>query len=323
MHSWRVSGALASFALVGCWGVDGGPGLHETGIIIDEDADPVVCEPDVTTIFAGQHTDAGSVSIASDGTDLLVTIAGDHGWLVSELHVYAGTAPVPVNRAGAAAPGQFPYTMELGEPTASITVHIPLEELGAECGDTLDVAVHTVMVLVDEGEVVDTQTGWGFGPNEFRRAWGWWYTHAICCEPPEPTCVRSKGPWREIAGLWPIHELEIAGVTYDAYALVDLLYTGPEDESIDLAHQYIAARLNEAAGAFVDAQTADDLVAAAALLAANADADGLLPFGIFGGDAAFWDFSDLRDALWAYNMGLRDTPLCDPEWIQAAPLPAR
>lgn len=317
MNTWRTAGAaLAISGLFGCYGAQ--VGQHQDGLIEEEGG---VCESDETTLFAGQRIDAGSVSVASNGADLLVTIAGANGWQISEYHVYAGTGPVPVNGAGAAAPGQFPYHGSFDPTTASTTVHIPLADVGAECGDSLNIAVHTVVKRYVDGVVVDTQTGWGFGPNRYRRAWGWWFTTEVCCE--TDTCVRSKGPWREIPALWPISELEIGGATYDAYALVDILYTGPEDASIDLAHQYIAARINEANGAFVDPQTAADLAAAAAALDATVDADGLLPYGVLAGDPDLDTLSALRNALWTYNMGLRDTPLCSPEWLAPAPLPAR
>jgi hypothetical protein len=295
MNNWRVGTLAAALGLAGCYGT--GVGIHEEATF-EVPADE--CVSDTTTIFAGQHIDAGDVEISSDGTNLVVGISGDNGWLVSEYHVYAGTGPVPVNRAGAPAPGQFPYRSELADPVASIDVTIPLDGLGVECGDSLNVAVHTVMVLVEDGVVVDTQTGWGYGPNEYRRQWGWWFTTDICCEEPPDGCVRVKGAWREIPALWPVSELDVGGVTYDACELDGILYTGPDDGWVSLAHQYIAARLNEAAGAYVDDDTAADLAAADALLAAG------------HGDAA------VTLGLYDFNNGLRDTPSCDPQWLAAA-----
>ena len=303
MTTGRLTVLMALGGLAGCYQM--GPGAHREALLEEQGDDGGACVSSKTTIFAGQHIESGALTVGSDGEDLIFDIRGDNGWMITEVHVYVG-AGVPSR-----VPGKYPYKEELDAPVGQYTLRVPLAAVDAGCGDALNIAVHTVMVLIEDGAVVDTQTGWGFGPNEFQRAWGWWFTTDVCCE--VPGCVRSKGPWRESPAAWPIDSLEVGGTEYDAPALFDILWTSPAvGVSVDLAHQTIAARLNEASGAFVDAQTAADLAAADALLEGAADADGL-PFPVDAATAAAMQAA--RDALFQYNMGNRETPTCDPEWL--------
>lgn len=94
--------------------------------------------------------------------------------------------------------------------------------------------------------------------------------------------------------------LEIAGETYTADELLDLLWSAPRgDASIILAHQLIAALLN---GGATDPAIADVIEDAMAWMVANADADGRLPYGR-ASRAAHAEGTSLADLLAAYNEG--------------------
>ncbi len=57
-------------------------------------------------------------------------------------------------------------------------------------------------------------------------------------------CPRSPGYWKNHAELWPVDDLEIGGVRYDAMALLDLLNSGGSGASRKLARQLVATRLD-------------------------------------------------------------------------------
>jgi hypothetical protein len=63
-------------------------------------------------LLAGNKlTDVGSVEVFNDQQKLYVSVLPD-GWQIAEVQIYAGHEPIPVNRKGQPAPGQFPYKVE-------------------------------------------------------------------------------------------------------------------------------------------------------------------------------------------------------------------
>jgi len=81
------------------------------------------------------------------------------------------------------------------------------------------------------------------------------------------------------------------------------------DASLILGHQLIAAMLNTVAGAS-SSSIASTLAQAQAWMAANKDADGLLPYGVPATSAAGAQAVALANALDAYNNGLSGVPHC-------------
>jgi hypothetical protein len=126
------------------------------------------CAGYTSTLYAGQTINAGTVNVSNDATNLYIAITGANGWLLNAAHAYAGSGPVPTNSAGNPAPGLFPYAQSFAPPAANYTFTIPLASIPASCNDTLNVAVHTESVQVDEdGQVTEAETGWADGPFEF------------------------------------------------------------------------------------------------------------------------------------------------------------
>lgn len=303
-----LGGALIALGLLGCYGSHEATGGGSAGLGVAPG-----CDSHETTIYAGRTTAAGTVTVYNTATDLVVEVEGTGDWLVKAVHLYAGTDPVPTNGAGNPAPGRFPYHQEFGDsPVASTTLTVPLAELGVGCDDTLNIAVHTEMVKVVDGVIVEEETGWADGPGEFDGSrWGWWFTYTICCGG-DVGCTYTQGYWKNHEAAWPVDSLELGGVTYTKAELLTLLDTPVSgDASLILSHQLIAAKLNVANGAWAEPDVADAIADADAWLAANADADGRLPFGTASGSAAHDEASLLGDALAAFNEGQTETPHCD------------
>jgi hypothetical protein len=127
--------------------------------------------------------------------------------------------------------------------------------------------------------------------------------------PPAPECTLTQGFWKNHPDAWPVTELTIAGVTYGQAELLALFDRPPRgDASLILAHQLFAALLNGGTGDPVIAATID---AAMAWMAANADDDGLLPFGVRGGTPAHTTATRLATLLAAYDEGVIGPGHCE------------
>jgi hypothetical protein len=137
------------------------------------------------TLWAGQHIDAGIVTIAVEGDNLVVTYATHSGWVMNATHLYVGAEP-----PGESAPGQFPYKHEdLGGVTEDVYV-IPLQEIGVGCDDTVYLAAHAELYHPEHGE----ETGWGEG-DEFGHGWAMYFWATITCPPPPPPPPQCETAW--------------------------------------------------------------------------------------------------------------------------------
>lgn len=129
--------------------------------------------------------------------------------------------------------------------------------------------------------------------------------------PGDGGCTLTQGYWKNHDD-WPVSDLTLGNATYTAAELDALLHNATEgDASLILAHQLIAARLNEAAGASVPSSVADALNDADAWLVANADADGRLPFGPAATQDVHEAATGLATVLDDFNQGLVGPGHCD------------
>ena len=79
--------------------------------------------PDVFTLYAGQHIDVGTVSVWDDSINLYVEYTTTGDWEMIETHLYVGkTNPEELTSA----PGQFPYSEEHDPADTTYTYTIPL-----------------------------------------------------------------------------------------------------------------------------------------------------------------------------------------------------
>jgi hypothetical protein len=175
---------------------------------------PVIIEPGITIcgtshtvdLWAGQSTDAGSVTIYNDDTNFYVTVYSDFGYQegIDQLKMWVGgdLANLPRNDSGNPAPGSFPYKLTTTGGT-TYTFTIPLNNLSLvnDCGDQIYVVIHAD-VLADDGNggtTNETAFGGDTGGNTGSR---WWYytTYTIqCCTPPTAfdysETAFAKGGW--------------------------------------------------------------------------------------------------------------------------------
>jgi len=127
----------------------------------------LLCE---TELLAGQHWNAGTLSITDDGKELTVkfdTTGTD--WSLGETHLYVGTEPPKKS-----APGRFPYKYQT-------EYTISLNEFGSE---TLYIAGHAEVTRGDQEE-----TAWAdsYGvPIRKRGGWAMYFGYEVgsgCFEP--------------------------------------------------------------------------------------------------------------------------------------------
>lgn len=143
------------------------------------------------TLWAGQHVDSGTVTVAVEDEDLVVTYETKDGWEVLETHLYVSTQPPRKS-----APGRFPYKHEdLGGVTTDV-YRIPLSEFEIECGDTLYFAAHTeqrrLLGYDNKGKpIYQEETGWAFDGDDPRippgKNWARYFAVTIPCGG-EPRC---------------------------------------------------------------------------------------------------------------------------------------
>ena len=152
------------------------------------------CDKFETDLIAGQHIAAGEVNVTNSGSHLRIGIRPEHGWLLEEVHIYAGLDPVPLNGGGRPSPGQFPYKTDYDPPAGRHVEMIPLADLGTQCGDHLYLAVHCAVVKLDRhGNVIASETAWAFG-TPFNKGWGWFFEYDLCCCNGQPPIDLSVGP---------------------------------------------------------------------------------------------------------------------------------
>ena len=139
------------------------------------------CAPYSTTLYAGQTTDVGSVSLTNTTDHLRIDVEINAPWMMQKLHLYVGPGPLPTNAGGNVAPGQFPYQWDFNpNGTQLFSTTIPFSQFGLTCGDSAVVAVH-VEVCKWVNQVQTCETGWAFGTPFGGAQWGWSFDYDICC----------------------------------------------------------------------------------------------------------------------------------------------
>lgn len=148
--------------------------------------------PTVVMLTAGQHIDAGTVTVGNDADYLYVTYTATNGYLLNETHLYVGTrSGVPVNKKGNPQIGHFPYGETFTTPVSEVTYQFNLADF-EEC---FIVAAHAVVTKYDGATIVDQQTAWGAG-TQFITSGSWAmyfnYCKQECTEDPNPDPVYAS-----------------------------------------------------------------------------------------------------------------------------------
>lgn len=147
-----------------------------------------VVEDGVYKLYAGQDIEAGTVSIKTTETDVVVTYETTADWEIGTTHLYVGTAEdLPLARSGNPKLGKFPYAQEVeeGKLTNTVTYTIPLSEVqltetelegGSSVSSCFYVSAHAELFKTpktsEEVEVI-TETGFAAWNTDFEGSrWG-------------------------------------------------------------------------------------------------------------------------------------------------------
>jgi hypothetical protein len=135
-------------------------------------------------LVAGQHLDAGAVTVDVDGDVLTITFASS--WDVIETHVQIST-DVPTQRG---APGRYAHNNYVSED--GITYVFGLSELGFSAGDTFYVLAHAVVADLATGL---TETAYAGNIQTGKGAWygvmGYKVEVPVC---DAPVCTANEFP---------------------------------------------------------------------------------------------------------------------------------
>ncbi len=146
-----------------------------------------------TPIYAGQNIEVGSICLEDDFNTNTLTITyliSVPGWEITDIHfvVAEHTSDIPQTKKGNLIPGQFPYTQSFASGVTTYTITVPFDDFGAIGCDNLKdffAAAHCVVQLVDNGIVVQTESGWGNGSITPGNSWGEIFSFRMECDPNE------------------------------------------------------------------------------------------------------------------------------------------
>lgn len=277
-----------SLVFTGCFGgsTDGG---STTGVAVSELTIPPTGTSVAPLILTG-NIGIGSATIWNNTTDLNLVLNADPllGWKFNEILIFAGTGDIPRDPVGGWPDfSRFNYGRSYYPGVASHEVSFTLADIlgdtASVCGRNVNVAVYIVASRYDDaGNVIETSYGWGWGEGTYGcSCYGTSFTHTLTCEPPPSRgCTRTYGYWKThhdrargpLRVDWPAPWDERQQLcSASSQTLLQNLSTNAASGNayIILSHQYIAARLNIAAGASSTVQVDAALAAAQALLDAN------------------------------------------------------
>ena len=119
-------------------------------------------------------------------------------------------------------------------------------------------------------------------------------------------CTYTQGYWKNHTAAWPTASITLGTVSYTASQLLDIFNTPAKGNGlIFLAHQLIAARLNEANGATVPTNLQSAMAQADALIG------GLVVPPVGSGSLSPASASSLTETLDEYNNGILGPGHCD------------
>jgi len=154
--------------------------------------------PFMTTLFAGQDIDVGTVSVWNDDEYLYVTYETTGGWKMTEIHLAVVTEfkNFPTNKAGNPKVGHFRYSEE-NIFTDTWEEIIKLSVIPVVAGQELFIAAHAVVAdtSITKEEVVVSRLGIdAYGPLDHYASlesvdWG-------SLKSAVPTFVHSSWPWK-------------------------------------------------------------------------------------------------------------------------------
>lgn len=137
-----------------------------------------ICGSSTIELIAGQHYDAGSVSISNDATTLWViySTAGTDA-LITETHLSVAKefSQIPQTKNGCPKNGQFQHSSTHRPGVTEVVFMINLAAAGFRPYDNLYVAAHAVV----QSPTFGGQTAWGQGPSFPCRNWAMYSRYQV------------------------------------------------------------------------------------------------------------------------------------------------
>jgi len=125
--------------------------------------------PTVVMLTAGQHIDAGTVTVSNDSNYLYVTYSASNGYQITETRLYVGPqARIPTNKKGNPQIVLYPYGETFISPVGEVTYKFNLSNFD----DCFVVSDHAVVVKYDGDVLVGKQTAWGAG-SQLNASGSW------------------------------------------------------------------------------------------------------------------------------------------------------
>lgn len=178
-------------------------------------------------LLAGQHHLAGSVIVGNDEDYVYVTYLAAETWMIKAVHLYVGTKEgIPTNKGGNPQVGKFPINEKFSPMITTVTYRFAKDELP----DCMYVAAHAEVVRLDgDGNIVQSETGWGEGEGFPGGSWAMFFEFCKreCIPPPPPPTDECYGgnetAWafgnRYVEqGNWATYTKYEAGKTVEVYA---------------------------------------------------------------------------------------------------------
>ncbi len=141
---------------------------------------PTLCgTPVEATLYAGQTTDAGTVTIGNDEDNLYVTFDTDSPWVMDQTHLAVADtlAGVPQTKQGNPKIGNFAHQTTHNPAATEYTYTISKAAASLDGNQSVVVAAHAALSkLGADGTVVGSETGWAEGTTFVDR--GSWATYA-------------------------------------------------------------------------------------------------------------------------------------------------
>ena len=130
----------------------------------------------VTTLFAGQTIDTGTVTISNDASFVYVTYSVNDPWTITAVHlaVADSLAGIPQNKNNNPQPGHFPINTTYQPPVTTVTFTIPLSSFS---GTDLYIGAHAEVQASGGGG--GGQTAWGYGPSFGGHNWATYINYQV------------------------------------------------------------------------------------------------------------------------------------------------
>lgn len=151
-------------------------------VMTQTESDAAYCgEKTEVKFLAGQHIEAGVVSIFNTEDKLFVSVTMNAPWVMSQTQVYVGNlSSVPANKKGNPQIGQFPVKNQFADYASVLTYEFNLDDFN----ESFIVAFHADVQKLDaNGYPVQSETAWA-GGSQFVASGSWAsyvnYTKQVC-----------------------------------------------------------------------------------------------------------------------------------------------